>query len=153
MLEYKSKLEQGLYDDCSSIIATIQQNILGKEQSNDEVKAFFTKLVADNYRYISEMSSGERKEKSLQDALQNYELANKIPLSGCNPIKLSICLNMAVLYYEVQKDLPKATELTDKALAEALLKIDELSEADMKDAKDMIEIMKENVDSWKEEQE
>ena len=67
MAEYKTKLEDALFDDCSNIISLITLNIL-KKKSSDEAKAFFTKLVADNHRYIAEMSSGERHLKALEDA-------------------------------------------------------------------------------------
>ena len=72
-----------------------------KKKCSDEAKAYFTKLVADNHRYIAEMSSGERKSKAVEDARQSYEQASLIPLQGCSPIKLSINLNMAVFFYEV----------------------------------------------------
>ena len=124
-----------------------------KKKCDDEVKAFFTKLVADNYRYIAEMTSGEKKNRAMESAKENYEQANQIPLEGCNPIKLSICLNMSVFYYEVCHDLERATELTDTSLKDALQKIDDLAEEDFKEAKAMIELLKENMSAWKEEQE
>ena len=67
MHEYRQKLEDGLFDECSNIIGLIQMNIL-KKKSTDEAKAFFTKLVADNYRYIAEMSQGDRHSKAVEDA-------------------------------------------------------------------------------------
>lgn len=39
-----------------------------KKKCNDEAKAFFTKLVADNHRYIAEMSVSERRIKAIEDA-------------------------------------------------------------------------------------
>ena len=47
-------------------------NIL-KKKSSEEAKAFFMKIIADNYRYIAEMSSGERHYKAIEDARQAYE--------------------------------------------------------------------------------
>ena len=85
----------------------IHINIL-KKKSSDEAKAFFTKLVADNHRYIAEMSTDERHVKALEDARQSYEQANLIPLAPCSPIKLSISLNLSVFFYEVLHDLNKA---------------------------------------------
>jgi hypothetical protein len=43
--------------------------------------------------------------------------------------------------------------LADKALQEALDKIDELEEEDFRDAKSIIELLKENLTLWKEEEE
>ena len=51
------------------------------------------------------------------------------------------------------KDHKNACELADKALQEALDKIDELEEEDFRDAKSIIELLKENLTLWKEEEE
>ena len=67
IIEYKLKLEDALYEECSNIISLIQLNIL-KKKCSDDAKAFFTKLVADNHRYIAEMSVAERHQKALEDA-------------------------------------------------------------------------------------
>ena len=55
--------------------------------------------------------------------------------------------------YEVLKDHAKACELADNALQQALDKIDELEEDDFRDAKSIIELLKENLTLWKEEEE
>ena len=77
--EYKQKLEDQLFEECNNIVGLIQINIL-KKKCSDEPKAFFTKLVADNHRYIAEMSTGEVHYKSMDEARQSYEQANMIPL-------------------------------------------------------------------------
>ena len=79
MEEYKQKLEVQLYEECNNIVGLIQINIL-KKKCADDPKAFFTKLVADNHRYIAEMSSGEIHYKAMDEARQSYEQANLIPL-------------------------------------------------------------------------
>ena len=110
-------------------------------------------MVADNHRYIAEMSSGERHVKAIEDARQSYEQANLIPLQACSPIKLSICLNLSVFLYEVNNDLAKACTVADSALTSALEKIDDLGEEEFKDAKAIIELLKENLSAWKEDEE
>ena len=55
--------------------------------------------------------------------------------------------------YEVLKDHAKACQLADQALQQALDKIDELEEDDFRDAKSIIELLKENLTLWKEEEE
>ena len=106
MNEYKTRLENMIFEQCNSIITLIQVNIL-KKKCTDEAKAFFTKLVADNQRYIAEMSVGDRHYKAIDEARQSYEQANLVPLQACSPIKLSISLNLSVFFYEVIKDMPK----------------------------------------------
>ena len=80
MNEYKTKLEDAIFNECNNIIGMVQMNIL-KKKCSDEAKAFFTKLVADNYRYIAEMSTGERHHKATEDSKTSYEQANLIPLA------------------------------------------------------------------------
>lgn len=56
-----------------------------------------------------------------------------------------------MFYYEVMKDQKKACELAEEALQSALDKIDEISEEDFRDAKSIIELLKENLTLWKDE--
>merc|ERR1712165_62093 len=88
-----------------------------------------------------------------QNALKAYEEANQITLPPCNPIKLGLALNFSVFHYEVMKNHKAACDLADKALQDALDKIDELEEDDFRDAKSIIELLKENLTLWKEEEE
>lgn len=50
------------------------------------------------------------------------------------------------------KDQKKACELAEEALQGALDKIDDISEEDFRDAKSIIELLKENLTLWKEEE-
>ena len=56
-----------------------------------------------------------------------------------------------MFHYEVMKNHQKACELADSALQNALEKIDDLEEEDFRDAKSIIELLKENLTLWKEE--
>ena len=51
------------------------------------------------------------------------------------------------------KNHKAACQLADEALQNALDKIDELEEDDFRDAKSIIELLKENLTLWKEEEE
>ena len=60
-------------------------------------------------------------------------------------------MNYSVFQYEVLKDKKKALELGEAALTEALEKIDDVDEETFRDAKSIIELLKENLSLWKEE--
>ena len=130
----------------------INNRVLSTECS-DEAKAFFVKMVGDYYRYIAENAKEAQLEDVKQKAKQAYEEANAIDLPACNPIKLGLPLSYSVFNYEVLKDHARACELADSALQQALDKIDELEEDDFRDAKSIIELLKENLTLWKEEEE
>ena len=149
---YKQKIEDQLTADCQKVIDMINSKVLGKA-CEGEGKAFFVKMVGDYYRYIAENAKDAKLEEVKQAALKAYDEADKITLPPCNPIKLGLALNFSVFHYEVMKNHKSACELADKALQEALDKIDELEEEDFRDAKSIIELLKENLTLWKEEEE
>ena len=123
--------------------------------STDETKAFFYKMVGDYYRYVAECANKDDIEKVKQGALKNYQLASTTSesLNACNPIRLGLALNFSVFHYEVMNNHKQACELGEQALSDALEKIDDVDEETFRDAKSIIELLKENLSLWKEEEE
>ena len=152
LAEYKTKIENILFKNCEDIIQIIKTDIL-QQASESEAKAFFLKMIGDYCRYIAENAKDGLLEQVKQNALKAYNQANQIALPPCNPIKLGLALNFSVFHYEVMKNHKAACELADQALQDALDKIDELEEDDFRDAKSIIELLKENLTLWKEEEE
>merc|ERR1712060_136693 len=152
LTKYKGEIEGQLIADCEKVIKIINDKVLTKE-CQTEAKAFFVKMVGDYYRYIAENAKDAKLDEVRQQALKSYDEANQIELAPCNPIKLGLALNFSVFHYEVMKNHKAACDLADKALQEALDKIDELEEDDFRDAKSIIELLKENLTLWKEEEE
>ena len=152
LAKYKAEIESGLTLDCEKVIDMINTKVLNKD-CQPEAKAFFVKMVGDYYRYIAENAKESKLEEVKQNALKAYTDANQITLPPCNPIKLGLALNFSVFHYEVLKNHKAACELADQALQNALDKIDELEEDDFRDAKSIIELLKENLTLWKEEEE
>ena len=149
---YKKKIEGELYDQCMSIVDNVKDKCM-KVASTDETKAFFYKMIGDYYRYVAESATEATLEEVKQGALAGYEEADKLSkgLNACNPIRLGLALNFSVFHYEVMNDHKKACELGEQALSEALEKIDDVDEETFRDAKSIIELLKENLSLWKEE--
>ena len=87
-------------------------------------------------------------------ALEGYTEAKNYSsnLNACNPIRLGLALNFSVFYYEVMSNHGEACKLGETALQEALDKIDDVDEETFRDAKSIIELLKENISLWKEEE-
>ena len=111
-------------------------------------------MIGDYYRYVAESASADKIEAVKSGALKGYEEADKLSkgLNACNPIRLGLALNFSVFHYEVMNDHKKACELGEAALSEALEKIDDVDEETFRDAKSIIELLKENISLWKEEE-
>ena len=151
--EYKQKIEKELYEQCMRIVNIVKDNCL-KLAAEDESKAFFHKMIGDYYRYVAESAHESTLEEVKNGALEGYKEAETLSkgLNACNPIRLGLALNFSVFYYEVMNDHKKACELGEVALTEALEKIDDVDEETFRDAKSIIELLKENLSLWKEEE-
>jgi len=112
-------------------------------------------MIGDYYRYVAECATGDRLETIKNGALENYQHAKKASesLNACNPITLGLALNFSVFHYEVMDNKKMACELGEAALSDALEKIDDVDEETFRDAKSIIELLKENLSLWKEEEE
>jgi len=110
-------------------------------------------MIGDYYRFVAESASEDKLQEVKNGALQGYEESDKFSkgLNACNPIRLGLALNFSVFQYEVMNDKRQACELGEKALTEALEKIDDVDEETFRDAKSIIELLKENLSLWKEE--
>ena len=151
--DYKKKIEHELQKDCQNIIDMIKNDGM-KSQQEAESKAFFLKMIGDYYRYMAESAQGDVLAKARDGALQHYkeaDIAGK-ELQACNPIKLGLALNFSVFHYEVMQDNKQACVLAETALQEAMNKIDDVDEETFRDAKSIIELLKENLTLWKEEE-
>ena len=152
--QYKKRIEQELYNQCISIVDIVRGSCMNVA-STDETKAFFYKMIGDYYRYVAECAQGEQLETVKNGALENYQLAqtSSESLNACNPIRLGLALNFSVFHYEVMNNHKQACELGEQALSDALEKIDDVDEETFRDAKSIIELLKENLSLWKEEEE
>jgi hypothetical protein len=110
-------------------------------------------MIGDYYRYVAESAAEDKISAVKEGALKGYTDANNLVsgLNACNPIRLGLALNYSVFQYEVMNDHKKACELGETALTEALEKIDDVDEETFRDAKSIIELLKENLSLWKEE--
>jgi len=149
---YKKKIEGELQKNCQDIIDMIKAD--GMKTSDSEGRAFFLKMIGDYYRYMAESAAGDVLSKARDGALEHYKQAETAgqSLHACNPIKLGLALNFSVFHYEVMQDNKQACQLAETALQDAMNKIDDVDEETFRDAKSIIELLKENLTLWKEEE-
>ena len=155
--EYRKKIEDELTNMCNNVIKTIN-NFLLPRADEPEAKVFYLKMIGDYNRYIAEYASGELKQKVAESALNAYKSATEVAkgLSGVNPIVLGLSLNFSVFYYEVMNDHEQACVIAkntlDQANKELPPNVDEDDEQ-YKDAISIINLLKENLEMWKSEEE
>jgi len=131
--------------------------IEGPQQAVDpEVIVFFRKMEGDYYRYGAEISAAESdaddrtmyKEKA-RAAYEKAQEASK-GLQSTNPIKLGLALNFSVFYYEICEEKTMASELAKQAFDEAINDLDSLEEDRYKDSTLIMQLLKDNLTLWQE---
>jgi 20S proteasome alpha/beta subunit len=112
---------------------------MAKPVTKDETKVYYLKMMGDYMRYSAEVSTGSQAEKTKKECTKLYEDANMVALGPCSSVRLGLILNLSVFYHDTCKEHKKACNLADKALSEAMEKVDDLGENDFQDAKNLIE--------------
>ena len=151
---YKQKIEDELSSLCDDIIKAVQDTTL-KRATDAESKTFYLKMIGDYYRYVAECSKGDRLADVTEKALDFYSQATEAgsELKSYNSTKLGLALNFSVFYYELKNDSDKACELAQVALDGARADIEDMDNDDARDAISIVELLKENLDLWKESKE
>jgi hypothetical protein len=152
--EYREKISKELEANCNKVIDIVNKHALPKA-ADDEAKVFYLKMIADYYRYTAETASGDKLSEVTEKAAKFYQSATDAAkaLKPYNSNKLGLALNYSVFYYELRNDSKKACSIAEEALNGARDEIDNMDNDEARDALSIIELLKENLDLWKEEDE
>ena len=62
---------------------------------------------------------------------------------------MGLLLNYAIFNAEVLKNVTEAIKISEKAVNESTDKVEEMQDDEFKEAKDIIELLKENLNNWR----
>jgi 14-3-3 protein epsilon len=150
----KTKLVGELDGYCKELIALTDSKLL-PAAADASTKVFFEKLKADYYRYSVEFKSDADRQDGSAKAKTSYESALAIAtadLTKADPAYLGLVLNYSVFLYEIIGKKQEAIDLADKAFKEAVDGLDGLDEAQYSEATLILQLLKDNVALWNEEQ-
>jgi 14-3-3 protein epsilon len=151
--EYRAKIADELANNCDKIIKIVKDQALPKA-GDDEAKVFYLKMIGDYYRYTAETAQGDKLSEVVENALKYYEDATKAgaDLKPYNSTRLGLALNFSVFHYELKNDSAKACTIAEEALNGARDGIDDMDNEEARDALSIIELLKENLDLWKDDE-
>lgn len=111
-------------------------------------------MICDYYSYVAGSAKGATLEEVKDGALEGYRQAEQLSksLHAFNPIRLGLALDYSVFHYEFMNNHKKTCELGEQALTDSLEKIDDVDEEILRDAKSIIDLFKEKLSLWKEEE-
>jgi 14-3-3 protein epsilon len=152
--ELKSKLIKELDDYCTELIRLTDAKLL-PAASDATAKVFYEKVKADYYRYSVEFKADDARKAGAEKAKASYESAMQIAssdLTKANPAYLGIALNYSVFLYEIAGQKQEAIDLADKSFKDAVDQLDALDEEQYSEATLILQLLKDNVALWNEEQ-
>ena len=74
LTDYMGKLENECVDICKDLLNLITKHLMprAKRTNNTEAAVYFLKLQGDYFRYVAEVSDGDRHEKGVERCLKCY---------------------------------------------------------------------------------
>jgi 14-3-3 protein epsilon len=156
--EIKLQKEEKIKNTCEKVIKLISEFIL-KKKLTDKEEALFTKVKADHYRYMAEITTGHELYINKQNAFNCYKEAytKAEHFEDLDATKLNIALNYSVFLYEILNKRINSFFYAKEALYKALRALkdcneEELTNEDMRDTLMIIEVLNKNVEDWYKEE-
>ena len=106
--EYLTRLENECVDICKDLLNLIAKHLMprAKRTNNTEAIVYFLKLQGDYFRYVAEVSEGDRHEKGVERCLKCYNegIEQAEQMQPGDPTRLSLQLNFSIFCYESLKE-------------------------------------------------
>lgn len=151
--QYRQEIEKELEDRCGEVLDLINDYLLKTvvdTQNPTEAKVFYLKMKGDYFRYLVEVTTGEKRDGLAKQSQEAYSAAtneaNDLP--STHPIKLGLALNFSVFHYEIMNDGNLACELAKRAFDDAIAELDHLKEDSYKDSTLIMQLLRDNLTLW-----
>jgi 14-3-3 protein epsilon len=172
VLEQIKQYKETIAKEIDLVISKVIDDVVKKYTSGPlkaesaENLVFFYKMQGDYNRYGAEIASGDGALSYQKQAAEAYAAAHSAGeqetdieeegvtkrgfLKKTNPILLGLALNHSVFYFEICKEPAEAKKLAQRAFDDALAKLDELPEEQYKDSTLIMQLLKDNLTLWSE---
>jgi len=148
---YRIEIENELQEKCNSVLSLIEEHLLQQlSEEDNESKVFYLKMKGDYYRYLVEVTTGEKRSELAENSKDAYTAASQEAkeLANTHPIKLGLALNFSVFHYEIMQDGKKAESIAKQAFDEAIKELDSLKEDSYKDSTLIMQLLRDNLTLW-----
>ncbi|XP_003387313.1 PREDICTED: 14-3-3 protein gamma-like [Amphimedon queenslandica] len=151
---YKSKIEKELDETCHEVLKLLDEKLIKQAEEEEDAKeeaVFYLKMKGDYYRYLSEVKTGDDKEKVVENADNAYKKASELAaekLPTTNPIRLGLALNYSVFHYEIKQSCKEACDLAKKAFDDSIAELDQLQDDTYKDSTLIMQLLRDNLTLW-----
>lgn len=153
---YRLSIGQKIFSLVSEFSSLIEEYLLDVEVQRQDAKSteslcFYLKLKADYLMVLAQINgeddADDNANKSLQTYLQTFRLA-QLHLPPTHPLRLSIALNQATLYFDVLHKPESACRLAETTFDEANAELELDSTRGSADTASVMNLIQENLRSW-----
>lgn len=144
-----SDLSKQLLEFCNDFCTLLNEQIIPHAESLFD-KAVYLLVVGDFSRFVGELTiqeSGEAADSALESYLAAKEIADKY-IDSCNPVKLNIYLNYAILLNDIFNKPAEAIELAQTIYNSSIHELPKLDEKTRLVSSEILQLLKDNATEW-----
>ena len=148
--KYKKVVEKELDDICEEVLDLLEKYLIPTAVSI-ESKVFYLKMKGDYFRYRTEYTPEDRRQKVQEQAECAYKEAMEAAeknMNSTHPNRLGLALNFSVFYYEILNAPDKACGLAKTAFDNAIAELDNLDTDSYKDSTLIMQLLRDNLTLW-----
>ena len=145
ILIIKKRIEQEIRDLCKECY--IETRYFLRAAVSQESRVFYLRILADTFRYLSQIENGHALIRLMQETDTRYmkAMAESQGLEVTNPLKLALALNYATYKYEIEQNFEHAIEIALTAFNESLLLFQSLDGREQIDTMKMMALLEDNL--------
>jgi len=147
--EYLSYIENEIRDFCIDNINLFEEYIVPNPGSFD-ILILGERIIADNYRYIANISHGYEKQVNAQKANELYKesMEKTSVLAPSHPTRLRVVLNYSLFLYKILNQTNTAIELTKNCFTEAFNDFTNVNPTVLTEVMGIMQLLRDNLNIW-----
>ena len=148
----RKKLSEEILQLCNKTIE-ISQNFLRNNPSfSKKTQLYFTKTIADHYRYIYEINNKEEIKMKAKDYYEKgLQTIKECKYATTETPYLTFYLNYSVFLHDTMKNTEESIKVSKNCLYDALKDTEEIVDNSQKDIVLLCQMLKDNISLWKTE--
>jgi len=151
----KSRIEHDLAAVSNDAVDLLERVLIPAAQPGEET-VFYRKMKGDYYRYLAEITHGQRRSECAIKSLEAYKSAYWDALGTLDPVhptRLGLALNFAVYYHDIMDSPDRACFVAKHAFDEAIAVACDPAFAGpgLEDAVLILQLLKDDLISWSRE--
>ncbi|CAF1022483.1 unnamed protein product [Adineta steineri] len=147
---YREHIENELKDICYELLRLLDKYLI-PTVTKIESKVFYLKMKGDYYRYLTEITTGNKQQKFIEESKHAYKNGFDIAqdqMTVTHPMRLNLALNLSVFCYEFLNETDLACHLAKKAFDDAVSGLNCISGDSYKDSTIIMQLLRDNLKVW-----